>query len=250
MRLSVSRVARGFLSAGFFAVFALGSLVIGLVAFPVISVFSGKGLAERRRRSLVRMSYRLFCAAARVTGLFRIEMDERTRRALKDARACVIAANHISLIDVVILIATLGDSSAIAKDGAARNPFYGFIVRSAFIPGGDTARVLEEASRLLAAGVNVIVFPEGTRSGAPTPSKKRLKRGAARIAAASGAKVLPVRLSCSESVLGKGQPFWDVGERTLVWRLEASDPIDPSHFPPGRPGEFALTSVLASQILQ
>ena len=229
MRLSVSRVARGFLSAGFFAVFALGSLVIGLVAFPVISVFSGKGLAERRRRSLVRMSYRL---------------------ALKDARACVIAANHISLIDVVILIATLGDSSAIAKDGAARNPFYGFIVRSAFIPGGDTARVLEEASRLLAAGVNVIVFPEGTRSGAPTPSKKRLKRGAARIAAASGAKVLPVRLSCSESVLGKGQPFWDVGERTLVWRLEASDPIDPSHFPPGRPGEFALTSVLASQILQ
>lgn len=245
--MKVSRIARGFLSAAFFAAFAIGSLAIGLVAFPLISVLCAKGRAARLKRALVRWSYRLFCAAAGWTGLFRVEMDDGTRRALKEARGYVVAANHISLIDVILLVANLGDSTAIAKGGAARNPFYGFIVKSAFIPGGDVARVLDDANELLSQGVNVIVFPEGTRS-AIDRGVSRLKRGAARIAAGSGAKVLPVRIFSSEHVLGKGQPFWDVGAKRLIWRIEALEPVDPKLFAKGRSGELAITSEIASRI--
>jgi 1-acyl-sn-glycerol-3-phosphate acyltransferase len=78
--------------------------------------------------------------------------------------------------------------------------------------------VLEEAQDLLARGGNLVVFPEGTRTPADAPRRK-LHRGAAQIALHAGAPVACVSVACDPPVLAKGQPWWDVGDRTITFTL-------------------------------
>ena len=219
MRERFVRKARGCLAGAFFLAFGLGGLVIGCVCFPLLAFFP-----QRWMRALVRASYRLFVWVARVTGLFRVALSQADRVRLAQTRGRVVVANHLTLIDIVILIAFLPDSTSIAKAAAKRNFFYSQIVRRVFLVNDDPARALDEAQRLLVQGVNIIVFPEGTRTPANAPSRK-LRRGAAQIALHAGAPILPIRIDCDPPVLAKGQPWHDVADRTIVWTLRALDEI-------------------------
>ena len=212
------KLARSCLAGLFFVAFALGSLLLGLLLFPVVLLLGTGPTARRRMRALVRTTYRLFVWAACVTGLFRVEISPEDRARLAALKGCVVVSNHLTLIDIVILIAHLGDATAIAKSAAARNPFYARIVKSVFLVNDDPEGVLADACELLRQGVNLIVFPEGTRR-TPDARDRRLKRGAAQIALAAGCPVWAVRMGCDPLVLAKGQPWHDVGSRTIVYSL-------------------------------
>jgi len=238
---SFVRLTRSGLAAAFFVAFGLGGLVIGCVCFPLLAFFP-----QRRMRALVRASYRLFVGAARVTGLFRVDISPSDRALLARTRGRVIVANHLTLIDIVILVATLPDSTSIAKAAAKRNFFYSQIVRRVFLVNDDPVRALDEAQRLLAQGVNIIVFPEGTRTPADAPSRK-IRRGAAQIALHAAVPILPIRIGCDPPVLAKGQPWHDVADRTIVWTLRALDEIPVSRPPDGR-GTHAAAVALTERI--
>ncbi len=212
------RLARSCLAGFFFVAFALGSLLLGLLLFPVMLLLGTVPTARRRMRALVRTTYRLFVWVARVTGLFRVEISSEDRARLACLKGCVVVSNHLTLIDIIILIAHLGDATAIAKSAAARNPFYSRIVKSVFLVNDDPEGVLADARELLQQGVNLIVFPEGTRM-APDARGRHLKRGAAQIALATGCPVWAVRIDCDPLALAKGQPWHDVGSRTVVYSL-------------------------------
>lgn len=220
------KLARSCLAGFFFVAFALGSLLLGLLLFPVVLLLGTGRKARRRMRALVRVTYRLFVWAARVTGLFRVEISPEDRTRLVALRGCVVVSNHLTLIDIIILIAHLGDATAIAKSAAARNPFYARIVKSIFLVNDDPEGVLADAGKLLRQGVNLIVFPEGTR----TPSDavhRRLRRGAAQIALAAECPVWAICLACDPPVLAKGQPWHDVGARTIVYSLRVLGEVPP-----------------------
>lgn len=237
----IVRLARSGLAAAFFVAFGLGGLVIGCICFPLLAFFP-----QRRMRALVRASYRLFVGVARVTGLFRVAISSADRARLAETRGRVIVANHLTLIDIVILIATLPDSTSIAKAAARRNFFYSQIVRRVFLVNNDPARALEEAQRLLAQGVNIIVFPEGTRTPSDAPSRK-IRRGAAQIAIHAGVPIQPIRIDCDPPVLAKGQPWHDVADRTIVWTLRALDELPVSRQPEGH-GTHAAAVALTERI--
>lgn len=223
---------RACLAGFFFMVFAAGGLLIGVVLFPLAGCFTFAGgrcaqgktpmrgeIAAARRRRMVRAAYRLFVVAARVTGLFRVEMSPECKCRLSALRGSVVVANHISLIDVVILVAFLGDTTAIAKVAASRNPFYSHIVRSVFLVNDNPEQVLDDTGRLLERGVNLIVFPEGTRTP-PDAVDRKIRRGAAQIALAANAPLEVVHITCAPPVLGKHQPWYDVGDRTIVYTIQ------------------------------
>jgi 1-acyl-sn-glycerol-3-phosphate acyltransferase len=121
---------------------------------------------------------------------------------------CVIVANHRSHADTAALLAALPARRRPAVAAAADYWFGGgprrwicqalcaaFPVRRV---GGGSAD-LAAAARLLTAGRDVIVFPEGTRSRDGRTGD--FHRGAARLATAAGVPLVPVGLSGTRTLL-------------------------------------------------
>lgn len=207
------RFLRGIVSGLFFVAYGAAGLAFALaLCLP--------GWKARHVRAVVRGFYRLFLWTARCVRLFRVDFDEATRAALASCRGKVVVMNHLSLIDICVVMALLPDSSAVAKAAAKRNPFLGAFVRRALIANDeDPAKAVAAAAALLKDGVSVIVFPQGTRGG------KRFHRGAARMALAAGAPVCAFRIAYDPLPLAKNQPWWDVGNRQIMVQLTYSGEV-------------------------
>ncbi len=197
-------------------------------------------------RRLVAASWRLFVVVARVTGLFRISISDEDRARLASLRGRVVVANHVTLLDVVVLSVFLPDATSIAKAAALRNPFYSRIVKSVFILNDDPAGAIRDAVALLREGVDVIVFPEGTRTRG-VAAERRMRRGAARIALEAGVPALPVFISCEPQTLGKGQAWHDVADRTITWTLRVREEI-PARTPSASLSRHAAAAALTREI--
>ena len=202
------RLARSILCAAFFLLFGAGGLVFSLVLlFPL-----PKSVARR----ILKASFRFFVWLGRVTCLFRVKISPTDRRTLASLRGSVVVSNHLTLIDVIILLSIIGDAVCVTKKSVSRNPFMRAVARNILIVNDGPLAVLRRARRHLAHNVNVIVFPEGTRTPAAAPVHV-FRRGAAHIALRSGAPVETVSISCHPPVLAKRQPWWDVGGRTITY---------------------------------
>jgi 1-acyl-sn-glycerol-3-phosphate acyltransferase len=126
------------------------------------------------------------------------------------ARPCIFMANHVSNLDPPILLPLFPFRTAFfIKRSLLRIPFVGYGMRLAgFIPvdrGGRLESARESvlaASKVLASGVNISTFPEGTRSrnGVLLPFKK----GPFYLAMESGVPVVPVSIWGSEHMMTKG----------------------------------------------
>ena len=226
-----ARIPRSLLSGAFFVLYGLFALPFA----PLVPL-----LPRRTGRFLVRLFYRLFVFTARATGLFAVSVSGELRR----PRGMVVAMNHVSLIDICVLLAHLPDSACIAKSSAKRNPFLSAVVSRLFISNdlGWEATVAE-ARKLLDSGVNVVVFPQGTRGG------EEWRRGAARLALAAGTDVAAYRIAYDPVVLAKGQPWWDVGAKVICISLERLADIQSAGFANDRSGAVALTARIRDAIL-
>ena len=214
------RLPRSVLALLFFIAFGVGGLVLGCLLFPLLALFR----ARRAMRALVRASYRLFVWAARLTGMIRVVLSPEDRARLAAMRGCVVVASHPTLIDVVVLLSLLPDSTAVAKAAAGRNFFYSRIVRAVFLVNDNPQLMLDTAKGLLADGVNLAIFPEGTRTPADASGRK-LHRGAAQIALHAGVPVQCVSIACDPPVLAKGQPAWDLADRVVTFTVRVCGEI-------------------------
>jgi len=114
--------------------------------------------------------------------------------------AALIAAKHQSAWETFALLTLFRDPAFILKRELLWIPFYGWYARHAgMIPvergGGKPALVAmgERARRELAAGRQIVVFPEGTRR--PPGAEPRYKFGIAHLYGACGAPCVPIALN-------------------------------------------------------
>lgn len=122
----------------------------------------------------------------------------------------ILAANHRSYFDVAAIALVVAKSRRPARFLGKRElfdaPVIGQIGRAfGGIPvdrAGKAANALHEAERVLEAGEGLIILPQGTipRGHAFFDPELSGKTGVARLAAASGAPVIPVGLWNTESV--------------------------------------------------
>jgi len=134
----------------------------------------------------------LFCAWLRVETRFAVPLDPQARY--------VYMANHQSLFDIPVLLATLpGKTRFLAKKSLFQIPIFGWAMSIAgFIPvdrrDRSTARdMFAEAIARLRAGVSLLVFPEETRS--LDGKVHAFQRGGFLLAMKSGLPIVPVGLN-------------------------------------------------------
>lgn len=229
------RFLRALLSGFFFVSYGVAALPFAILL--VLPIWPASAV-----RWIVRLFYRLFVFFAHVTRLYRVSVDAETLAKLKSCKGRIVVANHVSLIDICILFAFLPDSTALAKAQARRNPFLGMVVRKMLIANDENPEVTIEKVRVhLKDGVNVVIFPQGTRGG------ETLKRGAARLALASGTAINAFNLSYNPVVLAKGQPWWDMGEKEIVIELKYRGQILPCG-DTSRASAVKLTNLIGEKI--
>ncbi|MBO7521804.1 MAG: 1-acyl-sn-glycerol-3-phosphate acyltransferase [Opitutales bacterium] len=210
------RLLRSVLTALFFAIFGIGGFFLGVLVIPAVSLFSRK-----KAVAVLRASWRLFVAGLEFFRLIKLNKANVN----PDRSGYVIVANHPSLLDIVLLVATYKNSICIVKKSLLNNILLYPIIRRIFIvSGGSATQVMADAAKALEIGLNVIIFPEGTRSDNST---KKIHRGAARIATSANRPVLPARISCSPLILGKKSKPLDVSDRTVLYTIEELEEIPP-----------------------
>lgn len=213
----MSRFVRGVLAALVFAAFGVGSIFATPVfLLPCPAPF---------RRRVVCATYRLLSMALRGLGLVGISISDADRAALRALKGRIVVMNHLTFLDIVVLSSLLGDSTCIVKSATLRNPFLSLVSRRVLLSNDDPVRVVVEAGRVLADGVNLVVFPEGTRGDGV--ALLPLKRGAAQLSIRCRAPVVVVRLSCDPLVLGKGMRWWDACDRRSVYSLAVCGEVVP-----------------------
>jgi 1-acyl-sn-glycerol-3-phosphate acyltransferase len=126
--------------------------------------------------------------------------------------AVILAANHISNADAVILGAWLTKSLGrrihwLGKKEMFDWPVVGYVARNGGIHPVDRAAAdvdaFRTAERVLTEGHVLMIFPEGTRS--PSGELQKPKDGLAMLALRSGAPIVPIGMSNTDRVWPKGQ---------------------------------------------
>lgn len=149
------------------------------------------------------------------------------RERLQGGRSFVIAANHESFADILVLLARLPiQVRFLAKRGVFRVPILGWSIAAAgFVPvdRGNRVRSLatvEAALARLEKGRSLVVFPEETRTR--TGELLPFKKGAALLALRSGLPVLPVAIAGTRRILPPGG--WRMTPGRVV--LSIGEPIE------------------------
>ncbi|MBP0446537.1 1-acyl-sn-glycerol-3-phosphate acyltransferase [Roseomonas sp. SSH11] len=152
-----------------------------------------------------------------------VEFDLDGLDALRDARGLVVAPNHLSKIDVMLIVAHLPDTVCIMKAGLERNPAMGGGRLAGYIPNNAGLPVLRRAVEALRGGANLLVFPEGTRS--PDGKVGPFHPGFALIARRARAPVQPVFIESNSPYLGKGWPIWRRPDFPLRYRIRLGEQV-------------------------
>ena len=147
-------------------------------------------------------------------------------------RACIFMSNHVSNLDPPALVSLIpGRTSAFMKRALMNLPVLGtgfrqgeFIAVDRTGSRADAQRSVADAQRVLAKGLHITTFVEGTRS--PDGRMLPFKKGPFFLAMASGAPCIPVSIYGTETILGKGSKRIHPGDAHVIFH----DPVDPAHY--------------------
>lgn len=193
--------------------FTVGFVVFFLPSYLAAALFS------RERETAFQRLNQLFYRG--LLGLLRVlaprhswRIDDRVAR----IRSSVIVCNHLSYLDPLIMIALFRRHKTIVKARLFRIPIFGwFLKNSGYMPAaadgalaGLMVEQFEKMREFLAAGGNLFVFPQGTRS--QDGQSIRFGKGAFAIARHCRAPIRVVRLRNTDRLFPPGRFLF----RTLV----------------------------------
>jgi 1-acyl-sn-glycerol-3-phosphate acyltransferase len=164
--------------------------------------------------------------------LARIRVRVEGHELIPAKTSCIFMANHVSNLDPPALLPNIpGRTSAFIKDSLLRIPVFGLGLRLAeFIPvdrSGDRESPQESiaaARRILAKGMHITTFVEGTRS--PDGRMLPFKKGPFYLAKETGAPCIPVSIWGTETMMAKGSQRIHPGTAHVIFHR----PLNPADY--------------------
>jgi 1-acyl-sn-glycerol-3-phosphate acyltransferase len=212
-----------------FFFFGLGTLVLLTLIFPPMRlVLHPRERFKKYGRRFVSSSMRFYLGLLRAIGIVKVEAADREK--FRSLKSKIIAANHPSLLDIIVLLSLIPNADCIVNAYLARN-LLGGVIRQLYIFNSlDIEDLLKACTESLKQGNCLIVFPEGTRT--PRQGKIIFKKGAARVVLNSDCNILPVHIGGTDKYgLGKKDPWvsFNPVER-YIYQIRMKDEIPPEKF--------------------
>ncbi len=215
--------------SAFFWVYLATSLMVWW--FAVVIPWLLLAPFDTRRRWSHWYAYTWACHYLALSPFWRIHV--RGREKIDDSRAAVLAANHASIGDILVLFALRKQFKWVAKAEVFRVPFLGWMMHMAgYVPihrgsAKSRARMLAACMSHLERGNSIMIFPEGTRS--VTPTMRSFKLGAFHLACSAKVPVYPIVLEGTLDLLPRRTWIFQQ-ERVHDIYLHVLDPIDPADY--------------------
>lgn len=228
------KLLRILLTGSAFLGFFLFAGLLGRLMLPLVVAFPGSPERKRARREWFFLwTNRVFCF---YMGMLRLVLYRRPPLPADlppSGQGYIVIANHPSLVDVLLLGATLPGLTSLAKASWYRSWVLGPLLRHGKHVRGPEPRalgqagtdsedadapVLERMVEHLRAGYPLLVFPEGSRSHERT--MRRFRRGAVEAAIRAQVPIVPVFISVAPPMLMKHQPWYEVPPRGGRFTLE------------------------------
>ncbi|MGH8457348.1 MAG: lysophospholipid acyltransferase family protein [Stenotrophobium sp.] len=205
-----------------FTLFGIGGLLLSATLFPLARLLSrDPTITKRRVQRIMHLSWRAFIWFMKSAGILSWELrgGERLRRGGQ-----LVVCNHPSLLDVVFMISFMPRVDCIVKPGIFRNAFMRWPAAWAgYIPNHEGEQLIEDCAAALRQGNSLLVFPEGTRT---RPGQAiHIKRGAAQIALAADADILPVTITVVPTTLTKGRPWYHIPPQRFHVTVSAGEAL-------------------------
>jgi len=189
-------------------------------------------LGQPLGRWTILAGFRLYLAFLRLCCACRFDLAELDR--LRGAGPLIVAANHPSLLDVVLIASRLPDAVCVIKAALFDRLLFGAAARLAgYIRNDAPLEMVLQARAELRDGAQLVIFPEGSRTAVfPVDA---FAPGAALIAWRAAMPVQTVLIDYSSPYLGKTWPLFQRPALPLHCRIRLG-----RRFPP--PADYAAFS--------
>lgn len=205
---------------GSLALICLGWLPFALLFKPILS----RRWAQWVGRGFISNGFRFYLGILETVCACRFDLRELDQ--LRDSGPLIVAANHPSLLDAVMIVSRLPNAVCVMKAALMDNLLFGAAARLArYIRNDAPLEMILNARQALNDGARLVIFPEGTRTGnfpvdACSPSTG-LVANRARV------PVQTVLIEFSTPYLGKAWPLFRRPQLPLSCRVRLGRRFDP-----------------------
>jgi 1-acyl-sn-glycerol-3-phosphate acyltransferase len=168
--------------------------------------------------------FRVFSWALTMTGAYRLDLSALD--SLRESPPVILAPNHPSLIDALLILTRLPNIACVMKAELLGNIFLGAGSRLArYIPSDQPRQMIKDAVADLREGGVLLLFPEGTRS--TRDPLNPLKASIGVIAKHAGVPVQVAIIETDSPYLRKGWPLLRRPNLPITYRVRLGRRFDP-----------------------
>ena len=194
--------------------------VWALLTYPLLPPRAGTAAG----RFGIMAGFRLYSRLLSLTGAYKLDLTALD--SLCEGPPVILAPNHPSLIDALLILTRHPNVACVMKAALLRNVFLGAGSRLArYIPSDQPRQMIKDAVTDLRNGGVLLLFPEGTRTTRATLNP--LKASIGIIAKHANVPVQVVIIETDSPYLSKGWPLFRRANLPITYRVRLGRRFDP-----------------------